>query len=63
MDDLLTNEITRNIGKNIIFWINNLRFEGKILNCDKTFLKYYDKHKGKERYVKIADLSVWEVTE
>lgn len=61
--EILTKELINNIGNIIIIWINNLRFEGKVLDCDDVFLKYYDVRKEKIRYVRIEDINSMEVKE
>jgi len=64
MENLLVAELMNDIGKTIVFWKNNLRFEGKILAVvDETFLKYYDTHKDKERFVRLSELNEWEVSQ
>lgn len=61
--EILIKEITNNIGNIIIFWVQHLRFEGKVLDCDDVFLKYYDSRKEKIRYVRIEDINSMEVKE
>jgi len=61
--EILSKELINNIGNIIIFWVNHLRFEGKIIDCDESFLKYYDVRKEKVRYVRIEDINSMEVKE
>lgn len=61
--DMMIRDIKENVGNNIIFWLQGLRFEGKILDCDNIYMKYFDSFKNKERYVKIEDIGSLEVKE
>ena len=51
------------VNKIIIFYVCKLRFEGKVLDVDITWLKYYDSHKFKIRYVRLSEIEEWEVKE
>ncbi len=53
--------LKNSIGKIIVFYIGERRFEGKILDCDDAYLKYYDTHKDREAYKKLTEISEWEV--
>ncbi len=60
---MMIKDIKENVGKVIIFWLENLRFEGKIIDCDNNYMKYFDSYKNKERYVRIEDIGSLEVKE
>ena len=61
MENMLVVELQKNVGCEIVFWLNNLRFEGKNLGCDGTFLKYYDSRKLIERFVRVSEIENCEV--
>ncbi len=63
VSSMLSVELKNSIGKNIILFAHSLRFEGKILDCDGSFIKYFDKHKDKIRYIKLSQIEEWEVGE
>lgn len=57
VDSLVVESIKISIGKIIIFWdFENRRYEGKVLACSDEYLKFYDKHKSCERFVKLSEL-------
>lgn len=57
VDLLVVDCIKDSIGSSIVFWDNlNLRHEGKILACSDEYLKYYDIHKEKEKFVKLENI-------
>jgi hypothetical protein len=62
MGNMLVAELMENVGSKIVFWRNNLRFEGKILEVDSEYLKYYDTHKDKERFIRIEYIENMEIT-
>lgn len=57
VDELIVESIKLSIGKIIVFW-NDLgyRFEGRILDVSNEYMKYYDSHKNKERFVRLSDV-------
>ncbi len=61
MENLLSVELLGSVGKNIVFWVNHLRFEGKLLSCDEIFIKYFDSRKLRERFVRISEIENLEV--
>ena len=60
---MLSVELIENVGNTVVFWISRLRFEGKILAVDDNFLKYYDTHKNRERFVKISEIENMEIND
>ena len=63
VSEMLVNELKENVGNMILFFVETYRFEGKILDVDDSYLKYFDTRKDKIRYVKIAGIGEWEVLE
>ncbi len=61
MENMLVAELQKNVGNVIAFWIQKLRFEGKVIEVDNTFLKYFDSFKNKERFVKISQIENMEI--
>jgi len=61
MVNMMFDEIISSINKIIIFHNSGLRFEGKILNVDDMWLKYFDKHKDKIRFVRLVEIQDFEV--
>ena len=60
---MLLVDLKRSINKNIVLYVHGLRFEGKVLDCDENFVKYWDKHKDKTRYIRLSSIDEWEVSE
>lgn len=58
---LIVDCLKNSIGKVIIFFIGERRFEGKILESDNLYLKYYDIKKEREAYKKLSEISEWEI--
>ena len=63
MVSMIVDCIKNSIDQKIIFYIGKLRFEGKILDSDGEYLKYYDTHKDKISYKKLVEISEWEVSD
>ena len=63
VSELLINEVKNSIGKGVIFFIKDFRFEGKIIDVDDEFLKYYDNRKFKPCLKKFCEISELEVLE
>lgn len=55
--------LKNSLNEKIIFFIGKFRFEGKILDCDNTYLKYFDTHKSKILYKKLLEITEWEILE
>lgn len=54
---LIVESLKQSVGLKIVFWNNQgLRFEGKILACDDSYLKFYDTHSSKERFIKLEEM-------
>ena len=61
---MIVESLKNSIGKSVIFFNDNgFRFEGKILDVSGEFLRYYDTHKGQERFVRIESIREIEVVE
>ena len=57
ISELVRESIKQSIGINIIFFLNNgFRFEGKVLECDDTYLKYFDSKKNCIRLQKLEEI-------
>lgn len=58
VSEIIKESLKQSIGLNVLFFTSNgFRFEGKILACDDTYLKYLDSKRESVRFVKLADIS------
>lgn len=59
--EMLVEKLKNSVGKIIVLFINNLRFEGKLVSCDDNFIEFYDTYKLKTKFFKIKDISEVEI--
>ena len=58
----MIDELNNSVGQ-ILIYFNHLgmRFEGKILALDDEYLKYFDTHKDKQKFVRLDEIKEFEV--
>ena len=57
ISELVIESIKQSKGMPIIFFLNNgFRFEGKVLDCDGIYLKYFDIKKNCIRLQKLEEI-------
>lgn len=61
MSDLLAHRLKNSEGRRIrLFLINGFKFEGKIVDCDDTYLVIDEPNRG-ERMVRISDIKGYDI--
>ena len=61
VSEMLQNEIKNSIGMTIVLFIGTFRFEGKIIDCDNEFVKYFDNRKCKPCFKKLSEINEMEI--
>jgi len=63
ISELLIKELQDSIGKHIkMFLENGFHFEGRLLECDGVFVKFFDDRKQNIRFEKMDQISECELT-
>ncbi len=62
MSDIIKTRASESIGKEIkVFLNNNWRYNGKLTNCDKTFLEVLDYKTNSYKIIRFEDIKDIEV--